>query len=180
MRCGWILGLVLLAGCHSPSSEGVSEGVSEGASEGAGRKNLLFLMFDDLRADLSVYGSECVSECGSENRATLTPHMDRLAARGVVFDHAYCQVAVCAPSRHSLLSGKRPDSLGAYDFEPLDPARGVLLLPQRLARAGYRTAGFGKLLHREDNKLLRAQNWNVEQVEECSTGTATNHERLRR
>jgi hypothetical protein len=101
MRCGWILGLVLLAGCHSPSSEGVSEGVSEGASEGAGRKNLLFLMFDDLRADLSVYGSECVSECGSENRATLTPHMDRLAARGVVFDHAYSTlraVCCCCPS----------------------------------------------------------------------------------
>ena len=88
-----------------------------------------------------------------------------LAARGIIFDHAYCQVAVCAPSRNSLLTGLRPDTLGSYDFYPLDPREGYIMLPQRLAAAGYRTAGYGKLLHREDVSLTRHQNWNVEQVE---------------
>lgn len=122
------------------------------------RKSLLFIMFDDLRPELSVYA-------GGSSPLARTPHIDRLAAMGIVFDHAYCQVSVCAPSRNSLLTGLRPDTLGSYDFEPVDPDRGLLLLPQRLARAGYSTAGYGKLLHREDDSVLRRPNWSVEQVE---------------
>jgi len=69
--------------------------------------NLLFIIFDDLRPELSTYGSQHM----------LAPNMDRLANRSVIFDHAYCQIAVCNPSRDSMLTGLRPDSTGTYNFE---------------------------------------------------------------
>ena len=60
-------------------------------------------MADDLRPELASYGSPA-----------LTPNLDRLAKRAVQFDRAYCQQAVCNPSRSSLLTGRRPDTLGLW------------------------------------------------------------------
>src|SRR3954469_7895029 len=67
---------------------------------GADRTNVLFLVADDFRVELGCYGS-----------AAKTPNLDALAARGVRFERAYCQQAVCTPSRSSFLTGRRPDSL---------------------------------------------------------------------
>ena len=67
-------------------------------------KNLLFIMFDDLRPELSIYGHNYM----------ITPNFERLAKRSVVFDYAFCQIPVCNPSRNSLLTGLRPDTLGVY------------------------------------------------------------------
>ena len=64
------------------------------------RPNILFIAADDLRPDLGAYG----------HREAKTPHLDALAKRGVTFDRAYCQQAVCNPSRASVLTGRRPDT----------------------------------------------------------------------
>ena len=77
----------------------------------------------------------------------VTPNFERLAAKSVVFDHAYAQVAVCNPSRASILTGLRPDTLGTYAFQSGFEPHGIL--PQRMVAAGYNTAGIGKTLHWE-------------------------------
>ena len=64
--------------------------------------NLLFIMFDDMRPELSIYGRDHV----------ITPNFERLAKRSVVFDYAFAQIAVCNPSRDSMLTGLRPDTVG--------------------------------------------------------------------
>jgi iduronate 2-sulfatase len=97
--------------------------------------NLLLIMFDDLRPELSIYGRSHM----------FTPNFERLAKRSVVFDYAYAQVAVCNPSRDSMLTGLRPDTVGTYNFQ--HSFRPHLTLPTQLGRSGYNTVGIGKLLH---------------------------------
>lgn len=107
----------------------------------ASRPNVLFIAADDLRPDLGCYGS----------REALTPHLDALARRGVLFERAYCQQAVCNPSRASVLAGRRPDTLRVWDlrthFRQADPA--LVTLPQYFKQHGYTAVGIGKLFHNE-------------------------------
>ncbi|MCP4512955.1 MAG: sulfatase-like hydrolase/transferase, partial [Fuerstiella sp.] len=65
-----------------------------------GKPNILFIAADDLRPQLGCYGYTQM----------ITPHLDALARRGLVFERAYCQAATCRASRLSLLTGMRPDS----------------------------------------------------------------------
>ena len=100
--------------------------------------SLLFITFDDLRVELSIYGKLGI----------MSPNFERLAARSVVFEHAYCQVAVCNPSRDSLLTGLRPDTVGTYGFQSTyGTYNNHMVIPTRLQRSGYHTAGFGKIRH---------------------------------
>ncbi|MFM8335816.1 MAG: sulfatase [Opitutaceae bacterium] len=105
------------------------------------RPNVLFIAADDLRTDLGCYGSP----------EALTPNLDALARRGVVFERAYCQQAVCNPSRASILTGRRPDTLRVWDlrrhFRETFPA--IVTLPQHFKENGYTTLGLGKLFHNE-------------------------------
>ncbi len=103
------------------------------------RPNVLFICADDLRPALGCYGDPIAR----------TPHLDRLASRAMVFTRAYCQQAVCNPSRASALTGLRPDSTGVYDngrhFREHVP--GVLTLPQHFKEHGYHTQAVGKIYH---------------------------------
>jgi len=105
--------------------------------------NVLFFFMDDLRPELGCYGDKLVK----------SPNIDRLAARSVLFERAYCQQAVCAPSRASVMSGLRPDSTGIYDLgHPLRRTKpDVVSLPQWFKEHGYVTARFGKVYHHEND-----------------------------
>lgn len=93
--------------------------------------NLLFIMFDDLRPDLNCMGRSHM----------ITPNFDRLAHRSVVFDNAFAQISVCNPSRDSLMTGLRPDTVGTYGFQ--ESFRPHVVFPTHLARVGYNTAAYG-------------------------------------
>jgi iduronate 2-sulfatase len=109
-----------------------------GAQE-AKRYNVLFIPVDDLKPLLGCYGASHVK----------TPNIDALAKRGVTFTRAYCQQAVCSPSRASLMTGRRPDSTKVYDlvthFRAALPD--VVTLPQRFKEEGYFAASVGKIFH---------------------------------
>lgn len=101
--------------------------------------NVLFIMVDDLRPELGCYGRDLIQ----------TPNIDNLARKGIVFDRAYCQQAICNPSRSSLLTGLRPETLRVLDldthFRKTLPF--IKTLPQYFKRNGYRTVRIGKIFH---------------------------------
>jgi len=105
------------------------------------KPNILFIAVDDLRCDLGCYGNSQVH----------SPNIDRLAASGVVFTRAYCQQAVCNPSRASLMTGLRPDSTQVWDLKTDFRTKipNAVTLPQFLRKNGYRAEGYGKIFHNE-------------------------------
>ncbi|WP_068770069.1 sulfatase [Termitidicoccus mucosus] len=109
------------------------------ATAGPQNLNVLFIVSDDLKPVLGCYGDPVVR----------TPNIDRLAERGLVFQRAYAQQAVCSPSRTSLLTGRRPDTTKVYDlvthFREAIPD--VVTLPQYFKQHGYTTQSLGKIFH---------------------------------
>ncbi len=118
----------------------------------AGKKlNVLFIAADDLNRDLGCYGHTMVK----------SPNIDKLAKAGVRFERAYCQYALCNPSRTSLLSGRRPETTGIMDNET--PPRTYLgkdvkFLPEYFREHGYFTARVGKIAH---SSFENAISWDI-------------------
>ena len=108
-------------------------------AEPSAKPNILFIAVDDLRPELGCYDVPIIQ----------SPNIDALAKRGVVFDRAYCQQAVCSPSRCSLLTGTRPDTTQVYDltthFRKALPD--IVTLPQLFKNNGYFTQAMGKIYH---------------------------------
>ena len=103
-------------------------------------KDVLFIAIDDLRTQLGCYGHEQMK----------TPNIDSLASRSLVFDNAYCQVALCSPSRASLLTGRRPDTNHVWLIAANEYWRqytNATTIPQYFKENGYVTAGMGKIFH---------------------------------
>ena len=112
------------------------------------KTNVLFIVVDDLRTQLGCYGMPWVK----------SPNIDRLAEASLLFERAYCQQAICSPSRCSVLSGCRPDTTGIYDLAtPLRKAMpDVLTLPEHFKANGYETVSIGKVYHHATDDL---QGW---------------------
>lgn len=122
------------------------------------RPNVLFIAIDDMKPWLSAYGDTLAH----------TPAMDRLAARGTVFNNAYCQVALSGPTRSSLLTGLNPDHTGVWwlmgSFRKNNPD--IVTMPQALKDAGYETVGVGKIYHPLRDKEVKddPQSWSMPYV----------------
>lgn len=109
------------------------------SSKAADRPNVLMILVDDLKPAMGCYG----------DKIAVTPHMDRLASQGMRFDLAYCNQAVCAPSRFTLMLGAHSTSTGLYGLgsQLREILPNAITLPQYFARHGYRTESLGKVFH---------------------------------
>ena len=114
--------------------------------------NVLFIAVDDLKPLLGCYGDRVVE----------SPNIDRLAARGVAFDRAYCDQALCAPSRNSIMTGVRPTTLGNHDlgmnFRESSP--NAVTHSQYFMKHGYRAEApkrFDRFDARKDSVLSREE-----------------------
>ena len=125
-----------------------------GAQESATAPNVLFIAIDDLRPALGCYGDP----------VAVTPNIDRLASRGTVFHRAYCQLAVCSPSRLSMLTGRRPDTIRVWDLSTHFRAAipDVVTLPQHFKNHGYHTQSLGKIYHGSGKPSKDPPSWSVE------------------
>src|ERR1019366_3228736 len=114
----------------------------------AKRPNVLFVISDDLNNDFGGMGRLA---------QVRSPNLDRVFARGVRFEHAYCQYPLCNPSRVSLFSGLYPDTTQVLDnvTPPRYAVPDFVTLPQHLRAHGYRARYFGKVFH-----LLDPGSWN--------------------
>ena len=125
-NCIWILFLLI-------SCQGNVETRSQN------KPNILFISIDDLRPELGCYGSPIAK----------SPNLDALAADGILFNRAYCQQAICSPSRASLMTGTRPETVGIIEnytyFRDVNPD--IITLPQHFRANGYETVYCGKIFH---------------------------------
>lgn len=121
-----LLSLVAIVSCKTPNKE-------------EQKPNILFISIDDLRTSLGAYGDSIA----------ITPNIDQLASEGMTFRQTFSQVAVCAPSRASLMTGLRPDSTRVWHlgdkFREIDPE--ALTMPQHFSKHGYHTVNLGKIFH---------------------------------
>ena len=120
------------------------------AQRGSARLNVLLVAVDDLNNRIGCYGDPVVK----------TPNIDRLARRGVRFDHSYCNYPLCNPTRTSLLSGKRPETTRVYDNNtwPRKFLGDVVFMPEYFRAQGYFTARVGKIAH---GRFEDAVTWDI-------------------
>ena len=143
----------LLAGCTSAHTESNRQPVPA-----AQRPNVLLILVDDLKPALGVYGDPYA----------VTPNLDALFNRGMRFDRAYCNQAVCAPSRNNLMTSTRSTSSGIYDlgrnFRSANP--NAVTLTQHFMTHGYRAEGIGKVFHIGHGNVGDDASWSVPYLSE--------------
>lgn len=120
--------------------------------------NVLFIVADDLNCAISPYGDP----------VAVTPNLERLAKRGLVFERAYCQQAVCNPSRASFLTGLRPNTTGVDDLskwfrESATGGSTLVTLPQHFKNHGYFCQDIGKIFHNTGETQDR-RSWSIDEV----------------
>ncbi len=122
--------IILLSGC-SPKTDQQSNGDK--------KYNVLFIVVDDLRPELGAYGAEHI----------VSPNIDRLAEKSLVFERAYCQAPICSPSRMSFLSGLRPNETNIHNNDtPIrEKLPDIVTLPQHFKNLGYQAEAYGKVFH---------------------------------
>jgi uncharacterized sulfatase len=126
----------------------------------AEKKNVLYIVADDLNCNLGCYSHTMVK----------SPNIDRLAARGVRFDRAYCNYPVCNASRTSFLSGRRPDSTGVVDnvTPPRTILKDAVMLPEHFRNSGYTTIKVGKIFH-TGKEFEDPRSWDLDIVENSTS-----------
>ena len=119
----------------------------------ADKMNMLFIAVDDMRPEMGCYGNSVVK----------TPNMDRLAKSGMIFTHAYCQQAVCSPTRSSIMTSRRPDATRVWDLETHFRVAlpDAITLPQHFKANGYYCVAFSKIYHHgfEDGRSWNEPHW---------------------
>ncbi|HET6423877.1 MAG TPA: sulfatase-like hydrolase/transferase [Planctomycetaceae bacterium] len=128
-------------------------GLTQACGLAADKPNVLLICVDDLKPLLGCYG----------DKHAQSPNIDRLASQSMQFERAYCNQAVCSPSRNALLTGLRPQTLGIYDlgtnFRKSRPDH--VTLPQQFLANGYRTEALGKIFHVGHGNQEDAASWSV-------------------
>ncbi|KAM5146056.1 iduronate 2-sulfatase [Mantella aurantiaca] len=133
MRSATYFFLLLLG--HSASS--LTDGHQLGSA--TGNRNVLLIIVDDLRTSLGCYGDDIIK----------SPNIDQLASHSILFTNAYAQQSVCAPSRVSFLTGRRPETTRLFDFNSYwrKHAGNYSTIPQYFKEHGYVTMSVGKVFH---------------------------------
>jgi iduronate 2-sulfatase len=119
------------------------------------KPNVLFIAVDDLRPELNCYGRSQIK----------SPNIDALAAEGLLFQQAYCNIPVCGASRASLMTGLRPtfNRFITYFTWADKDAPGIKTLPTLFRENGYHTISNGKIFHNQyDSKESWDENWRPE------------------
>jgi len=142
---------VLLSSCTQNNVGEIQHGSKAINKIKSKKPHVLFISIDDLRPMLASYGDPLAK----------TPNLDLLAAQGVQFNRAYAQQAICGPSRASVLTGMRPDTLGVtHNYVKFrHKLKNVVTIPQYFIEHGYNAAGFGKIFHHGDKDEALAWNW---------------------
>lgn len=154
-----ILLIILCVGVYPPGRALLHETqAAQSHLDATSRCNVLFIAIDDLRAELGCYGSEHIH----------SPNIDKLATRATLFERAYCQQAVCNPSRASALTGLRPATLEIWDLPTHFRARfpDIVTLPQHFKNNGYYAQNVGKIFHnwRQDDFKGDPSSWSAPEV----------------
>ncbi|MFC1653001.1 sulfatase, partial [Planctomycetota bacterium] len=148
------IGMIFLGGCRATSP----------GPRGKKPYNVLFIAVDDL--------NDWVGSLGGHPHAS-TPHIDRLAERGILFEQAYCPAPLCNPSRTAILMGLSPSTTGIYEnrtwFRDLPEYEDWVTLPQYFQKHGYQTLAGGKIFHHPQGKMSDPNSW--EKVYQTEVGT---------
>lgn len=130
---------LFLGACAALSPAQAQKPAQDRVAAPAVRPNVLFISIDDLRPTLGAYGDPLAR----------TPNIDALAQSGTTFTRAYCQQALCSPSRVSLMTGLRPDTTRIYDLQThfRTTIPDAVTLPQFFKAQGYQALAMGKIFH---------------------------------